>query len=106
MKPIKFTLLFLVLAIFMAGCGTKNTEQTVQKTNGESGLIVKEGVFSGLADSHTIEIMVNKKPIDLQVHNKLQSKVNSLDEGDSVHFKYSVNKTTKQNELLEINRIK
>jgi hypothetical protein len=107
MKYIKFLLPVLLLSLFLAGCGTKAANKSAEgkDTTAASELISKEGVFNGTADSHTIEVSVDKGDLELQVKNELQSTVNSLAEGDKIKFTYSVNKN-KQNELSSIEKVK
>lgn len=105
MKHTKMILAFLIFTLLLAGCGTKNTDQSATKNNKSSSseLIEKEGVFNGKADSHTIEVTADNKTLELQVKDELQSELNTLAEGDAIKFKYSVNKN-KQNELSSIEK--
>ncbi|AWM18651.1 hypothetical protein D3797_003090 [Bacillus subtilis] len=80
-------LMFFIL--LLAGCGTNNQNQGEDVS--ESNIVTKEGVFVGLADTHTIEVIVDSEPISLDITDESISDVSNLDSGDEVTVKYEKN---------------
>ncbi|MCP1185895.1 hypothetical protein [Paenibacillus sp. 1781tsa1] len=109
--------LVLLMGFALVACGNSNpaaqppvnnTEEQSpapeQKPN-ESAAIEAEGILTGWADPHTVEIRVNEKPMSFQVSEDLQKSLDDIDDEDSVRFKYvekTIDTTTKQLVLTEI----
>lgn len=88
-----------------------NTEEqspAPEQQPNESAVIEAEGILTGWADPHTVEIRVNDKPMSFQVGEDLQKSLDDIDDEDSVRFKYvekTIDATTKQLVLTEIAKI-
>ncbi|PKQ87719.1 hypothetical protein CXK86_28540 [Paenibacillus sp. BGI2013] len=114
------SLLVLIMGFSLVACGNSNpaAQPTVNNTEeqspapeqqpNESAAIEAEGILTGWADPHTVEIRVNEKPMSFQVSEDLQKSLDDIDDEDSVRFKYvekTIDATTKQLVLTEIAKI-
>lgn len=77
-----------------ANGGNASGDETPTSDNGQQGgsepaVLKGEGVFSGIADSHSIEIMVDGKPEAFQVTDELFAVVNELPSDAKVKFEYT-----------------
>ncbi|MDT9720046.1 hypothetical protein QVE09_14110 [Paenibacillus sp. ClWae2A] len=114
------SLLVLLMGFSLVACGNSNpaaqtpvnnTEEqspTPEQQPNESAAIEAEGILTGWADPHTVEIRVNEKPMSFQVSEDLQKSLDDIDDEDSVRFKYvekTIDATTKQLVLTEIAKI-
>lgn len=114
------SLLVLLMGFSLVACGNSNpaAQPTVNNTEeqspapeqqpNESATIEAEGILTGWADPHTVEIRVNEKPMSFQVSEDLQKSLDDIDDEDSVRFKYvekTIDATTKQLVLTEIAKI-
>ncbi|MET1175139.1 hypothetical protein [Paenibacillus amylolyticus] len=114
------SLLVLLMGFSLVACGNSNpaAQPTVNNTEeqspapeqqpNESAAIETEGILTGWADPHTVEIRVNEKPMSFQVSEDLQKSLDDIDDEDSVRFKYvekTIDATTKQLVLTEITKI-
>ncbi|ETT44655.1 hypothetical protein [Paenibacillus sp. FSL H7-689] len=114
------SLLVLLMGFSLVACGNSNpaAQPTVNNTEeqspaleqqpNESAAIEAEGILTGWADPHTVEIRVNEKPMSFQVSEDLQKSLDDIDDEDSVRFKYvekTIDATTKQLVLTEIAKI-
>lgn len=54
----------------------------------ESAVKETEGILTGWADPHTVEIRVNGEPMAFQVGEDVQKMFDDIDDEDTVHFKY------------------
>ncbi|WP_339305199.1 hypothetical protein NST33_22910 [Paenibacillus sp. FSL L8-0435] len=112
--------LVLLMGFSLVACGNSNpaAQPTVNNTEeqspapeqqpNESAAIEAEGILTGWADPHTVEIRVNEKPMSFQVSEDLQKSLDDIDDEDSVRFKYvekTIDATTKQLVLTEIAKI-
>ncbi|WP_454191454.1 LptM family lipoprotein [Paenibacillus sp. Marseille-Q7038] len=107
-----------ILVLTLAACGQNGANGpseepgTDQENNQptESEVIVKEasGTFTGLADSHTIEVILdNGEPQAFQFDESLMEEISKLQENDTVSLKYEEKAiegedTLKQRVLVEI----
>ncbi|KAA8755963.1 MULTISPECIES: hypothetical protein [Paenibacillus] len=109
--------LVLLMGFALVACGNSNpaaqppvnnTEEqspAPEQQPNESAAIEAEGILTGWADPHTVEIRVNEKPMSFQVSEDLQKSLDDIDDEDSVRFKYvekKIDATTKQLVLTEI----
>lgn len=109
--------LVLLMGFSLVACGNSNpaaqppvnnTEEqspAPEQQPNESAAIEAEGILTGWADPHTVEIRVNEKPMSFQVSEDLQKSLDDIDDEDSVRFKYvekTIDATTKQLVLTEI----
>ncbi|MDQ0718818.1 hypothetical protein [Paenibacillus sp. W4I10] len=109
--------LILLMGFALVACGNSNpaaqppvnnTEEqspAPEQQPNESAAIEAEGILTGWADPHTVEIRVNEKPMSFQVSEDLQKSLDDIDDEDSVRFKYvekKIDATTKQLVLTEI----
>lgn len=114
------SLLVLLMGFSLVACGNSNpaAQPTVNNTEeqspapeqqpNESAAIEAEGILTGWADPHTVEIRVNEKPMSFQVSEDLQKSLDDIDDEDSVRFKYvekTIDATMKQLVLTEIAKI-
>ncbi|OMF13227.1 hypothetical protein BK131_15000 [Paenibacillus amylolyticus] len=114
------SLLVLLMGFSLVACGNSNpaTQPPVNNTEeqspapeqqpNESAAIEAEGILTGWADPHTVEIRVNEEPMAFQVGENLQKSLDDIDDEDSVRFKYvekTIDATTKQLVLTEIAKI-
>ncbi|KAJ3198089.1 hypothetical protein HK101_009519 [Irineochytrium annulatum] len=114
------SLLVLLMGFSLVACGNSNpaaqppvnnTEEqspAPEQQPNESAVIEAEGILTGWADPHTVEIRVNDKPMSFQVGEDLQKSLDDIDDEDSVRFKYvekTIDATTKQLVLTEIAKI-
>ncbi|MEO2257606.1 hypothetical protein ABGV43_11980 [Paenibacillus amylolyticus] len=110
----------LLMGFALVACGNSNpaaqppvnnTEEqspAPEQQPNESAAIEAEGILTGWADPHTVEIRVNEKPMSFQVSEDLQKSLDDIDDEDSVRFKYvekKIDATTKQLVLTEIAKI-
>lgn len=119
---ISASLLVLVMGFSLVACGnssptaqppaTNTEEQTPApgKQPEESAVIEAEGILTGWADPHTVEIRVKEEPMSFQVGENLQKSLDDIDDEDSVQFKYvekaiEGDTTTKQLVLTEIAKV-
>jgi predicted small lipoprotein YifL len=111
------TLLVLLMGFSLVACGNSspaaqppvnNTEEqspAPEQQPDESAAIEAEGILTGWADPHTVEIRVDEKPMSFQVGEDLQKSLDDINDEDSVRFKYvekTIDATTKQLVLTEI----
>lgn len=109
--------LVLLMGFSLVACGNSNPAAQPPVNNmdeqspapeqqpNESAAIEAEGILTGWADPHTVEIRVNEKPMSFQVSEDLQKSLDDIDDEDSVRFKYvekTIDATTKQLVLTEI----
>ncbi|PQP85172.1 hypothetical protein C0Q44_11985 [Paenibacillus sp. PCH8] len=114
------SLLVLLMGFSLVACGNSNpaVQPPVNNTEEqspapgqqpeESAAIEAEGILTGWADPHTVEIRVNEEPMSFQVGEGLQKSLDDMDDEDSVRFKYvekTIDATTKQLILTEIAKI-
>lgn len=114
------TLGVLLMGFSLVACGssapalqpsvnnTKETSPAPEQKPEQSNVIEAEGILTGWADPHTIEIRVNDKAMSFQVGEDLQKSLDDIDDEDSVRFKYvekTVDASTKQLVLTEITKI-
>ncbi|WP_340399021.1 hypothetical protein [Paenibacillus sp. FSL H8-0079] len=114
------SLLVLLMGFSLVACGNSspavqppvnNTEEqspAPEQQPNESAAIEAEGILTGWADPHTVEIRVNEEPMSFQVGENLQKSLDDIDDEDSVRFKYvekTIDATTKQLVLTEIAKI-
>ncbi|MCW3791472.1 hypothetical protein OM416_07765 [Paenibacillus sp. LS1] len=114
------SLLVLLMGFSLVACGNSspaaqppvnNTEEqspAPEQQPNESVVIEAEGILTGWADPHTVEIRVNEEPMSFQVGENLQKSLDDIDDEDSVRFKYvekTIDATTKQLVLTEIAKI-
>ncbi|WP_411735239.1 hypothetical protein [Paenibacillus sp. M2] len=114
------SLLVLLMGFSLVACGNSNPAAQPPVNNkeeqspapeqqpNESAAIEAEGILTGWADPHTVEIRVNEKPMSFQVSEDLQKSMDDIDDEDSVRFKYvekTIDATTKQLVLTEIAKI-
>lgn len=119
---ISASLLVLVMGFSLVACGNSsptaqppanNTEEQTPapgKQPEESAVIEAEGILTGWADPHTVEIRVKEKPMSFQVGEDLQKSLDDIDDEDSVQFKYvekaiQGDTTIKQLVLTEIAKV-
>ncbi|WP_434749999.1 hypothetical protein [Paenibacillus amylolyticus] len=114
------TLVVLLMGFSLVACGssapvlqpsvnnTKETSPAPEQKPEESNVIEAEGILTGWADPHTVEIRVNDKAMSFQVSEEMQKSLDDIDDEDSVRFKYvekTVDISTKQWILTEIAKI-
>ncbi|MDT0124211.1 hypothetical protein Q9R46_16250 [Paenibacillus sp. RRE4] len=114
------TLVVLLMGFSLVACGssapalqpsvnnTKETSPAPEQKPEESNVIEAEGILTGWADPHTVEIRVNDKAMSFQVSEDMQKLLDDIDDEDSVRFKYiekTVDASTKQLVLTEITKI-
>lgn len=114
------SLLVLLMGFSLVACGNSNPAEQPPVNNteeqspapeqqpNESAAIEAEGILTGWADPHTVEIRVNEKPMSFQVSEDLQKSLDDIDDEDSIRFKYvekTIDATTKQLVLTEIAKI-
>ncbi|MGF9698653.1 hypothetical protein [Paenibacillus sp. MABNR03] len=119
---ISASLLVLLMGFSLVACGnsspaaqppTNNTgEQSPapEQRPEDSAAIEAEGILTGWADPHTVEIHVEEVPMAFQVEEDVQKSFDDIDDEDSVQFKYvertiEGDSTTKQLVLTEITKI-
>ncbi|SDL48704.1 hypothetical protein PTQ21_28385 [Paenibacillus marchantiae] len=119
---ISASLLVLVMGFSLVACGNSsptaqppanNTEEQTPapgKQPEESAVIEAEGILTGWADPHTVEIRVKEEPMSFQVGEDLQKSLDDIDDEDSVQFKYvekaiQGDTTIKQLVLTEIAKV-
>ena len=94
------TLLVLLMGFSLVACGssaptlqpsvnnTTETSPVPEQKPEESDVIEAEGILTGWADPHTVEIRVQDKAMSFQVGEDLQKSLDDIDDEDSVRFKY------------------
>ncbi|PZT57737.1 hypothetical protein [Paenibacillus silvae] len=114
------TLLVLLMGFSLVACGSSapalqptvgNTEESspaTEQSPQENDAIEAEGILTGWADPHTVEIRVNDKAMSFQVGEDMQKSMDDMDDEDTVRFKYvekTLDASTKQLILTEITKI-
>ena len=114
------TLLVLLMGFSLVACGnsapalqptvdnTKETAPAPEPQPEAKDVIEAEGILTGWADPHTIEIRVDGEAMSFQVSEDLQKSLDDIDDEDSVRFKYVekiLDASTKQLVLTEITKI-
>ncbi|MEC1581264.1 hypothetical protein P9D48_08080 [Bacillus subtilis] len=90
----KIAILMFSMLLLLSACGTAQNSSGAE-TNSDSQdaaaeeTVTKEGIFAGLADSHTIAVTIDDKETSIQVGSDLQDKMNSISEGQKVVVKYT-----------------
>lgn len=119
---ISASFLVLVMGFSLVACGNSspaaqppanNTEEQTPapgQQSEESAVIEAEGILTGWADPHTVEIRVKEEPMSFQVGEEVQKSLDDIDDEDSVQFKYvekaiEGDTTTKQLVLTAIAKI-
>lgn len=87
MKKIIGLVFFILL---LSGCGANH-----EKSQGEDVLndntVTKEGVYVGLADTHTIEVTVDNEPMSFDITDESTTDLDNLNNGDKVKVEYEKN---------------
>ncbi|WP_411346424.1 hypothetical protein ACE3MZ_10755 [Paenibacillus sp. WLX1005] len=85
------------------------TEGTTDTTTGDDQMAtqVATGTFSGLADEHSAEVMVDGSPVVYQLDDSVRDAANKLKEGSEITFKYTEkaipgDATTKLRTIVEL----
>lgn len=114
------TLVVLLMGFSLVACGssapalqpsvnnTKETSPAPEQKPEERDVIEAEGILTGWADPHTVEIRVKDKAMSFQVGEDMQKLLDDIDDEDSVRFKYvekAVDASTKQLVLTGITKI-
>lgn len=114
------TLVVLLMGFSLVACGssapalqpsvnnTKETSPAPEQKPEERDVIEAEGILTGWADPHTVEIRVKDKAMSFQVGEDMQKLLDDFDDEDSVRFKYvekAVDASTKQLVLTGITKI-
>ncbi|MEC0124427.1 hypothetical protein [Paenibacillus pabuli] len=119
---ISASFLVLLMGFSLVACGNSspsaqppanNTEEQTPAPGQqpeESAVIEAEGILTGWADPHTVEIRVKEEPMSFQVGEEVQKSLDDIDDEDSVQFKYvekaiEGDTTTKQLVLTEIIKV-
>ncbi|MEY8746912.1 hypothetical protein [Paenibacillus tundrae] len=99
---ISASILVLMMGFSLVACGNSNpavqppTNNTGEQTPApapeeqpaEGDVIEAEGILTGWADPHTVEIRVNDEPLSFQVEESVQPLFDDIDDEDTVRFKY------------------
>lgn len=114
------TLVVLLMGFSLVACGstapeiqpsvnnTKESSPVPEQQTEERNVIEAEGILTGWADPHTVEIRVKDQAMSFQVEEEMQKSLDDIDDEDSVRFKYverSVDASTKQLVLTGITKI-
>jgi RecB family endonuclease NucS len=94
--------------ILLAGCGT--SKQTNVETNSivntgqgnEQSLITAKATYVGLIDTHSIEVIIDDKPIALQINQEQMKILESLKTNEKLSITYFYNEETTQNILEKV----
>ncbi|WGD87855.1 hypothetical protein P5630_08585 [Bacillus subtilis] len=81
-------LLFFIL--LLSGCGV-NSQKSQGEEMSNDNTVIKEGVYVGLADTHTIEVTVDNEPVSFDITDESTSDFGNLNNGDKVKVKYEKN---------------
>ncbi len=81
----------MLFILLLAGCGTNNQKSQGEDVSVESNIVTKEGVYIGLADTHTIEVTVDSEPISLDFTDESISDLSNLNSGDKVTVRFEKN---------------
>lgn len=81
----------MLFILLLAGCGTNTQKSQGEDVSVESNIVTKEGVYVGLADTHTIEVNIDSEPISLDITDESTSDLSNLNSGDKVTVKFEKN---------------
>lgn len=87
MKKFIAVLFFILL---LSGCGV-NSQKSQDEEMSNDNTVIKEGVYVGLADTHTIEVTVDNEPVSFDITDESTSDLGNLNNGDKVKVKYEKN---------------
>ncbi|WP_226670412.1 lipoprotein [Metabacillus litoralis] len=98
MQRIIFAVLLLLL---LAGCGQVKDSTTNSTANSsEQQIISTEAIYIGLIDNHSIEVMVQNKPLALQISENQKKQLELFETNKLLDIEYVHNQDTSQYILI------
>ncbi|BEV39969.1 hypothetical protein [Bacillus stercoris] len=88
MKKLIALLFFILL---LSGCGVNSQKSQGEDAPADSNIETKEGTYVGLADTHTIEVTVDKEAVSLDITEESMSVLDKFNNGDKVKITYEKN---------------
>ncbi|KKI93426.1 hypothetical protein WQ54_04090 [Bacillus sp. SA1-12] len=106
----QFFSLFIFILLFLTGCSSvPQQSKEYLAANGvseeniqEQKLISAQATFIGLMDPHTIEVIVNDKPMALQITEEQRKILEPLEMNKEIHIEYWNNEKTSQKILKKV----
>ncbi|MDM5303466.1 hypothetical protein QUF44_18155 [Bacillus subtilis] len=83
------TLLFFI--VLLSGCGVNSQKGQGEDVSTDSNIETKEGIYVGLADTHTIEVTVDNEAVSLDITEAPTSDIDHFNNGDKVRISYEKN---------------
>ncbi|WP_299092481.1 hypothetical protein [uncultured Metabacillus sp.] len=105
-----FFAFFISIMIFLSGCSNSQqqtnepltTKGASEKNMQEQEMISAQATYIGLMDPHTIEVIVNNKPLALQITEEQRKILEPLETNKEIHIEYRFNEETSQNILEKV----
>ncbi|KFI02753.1 membrane protein [Bacillus sp. BSC154] len=77
--------------LLLSGCGANSQESQGEDALTDSNIATKEGIYVGLADTHTIEVTVDNEAVSLDITEESTSDLDNFNNGDKVTITYEKN---------------
>ncbi|MCM3651498.1 hypothetical protein [Metabacillus litoralis] len=99
--------LFTIVLFSLTGCGVssdldgsaKMTNEVIAK---EQNIISIEATYIGLMDPHSIEVIIDHKPIAIQINEEQFPLFEQLKTNEQIYIEYYYNDETTQNILTKV----
>ncbi|MBM7605883.1 hypothetical protein JOC75_003911 [Metabacillus crassostreae] len=93
--------IFALSITLLAGCGqiTDSTISTLAKSTEQQKILV-EATYIGLIDNHSIEVIIENKPLALQISEKQKKQLELFETNKPLMIEYIHNEDTSQNILI------
>ncbi|MCY8722584.1 hypothetical protein P8850_03220 [Bacillus inaquosorum] len=85
MKKLIALMFFILL---LSGCGVNSQKSQGEDVSTNSNIETKEGIYVGLADTHTIEVTVDNEAVSLDITEESTSDLDNFNNGDKVKITY------------------
>lgn len=109
----KLLFIFTIVILCLSGCGGASKEHTADVIKGESSLqleaktpikesVTTQAIYIGLIDPHSIEVLINNKPIAIQINEEQRKVLEPLQTNAEIYIEYDKKEETTQIILEEV----